>query len=166
MELSVAENLRIGAMTHPGAREAIGEVVERFPILGDRSNQLAGSLSGGERQLLAISAALLMRPKVLLLDEPTTGLSPKHAADVSELIVDSVGRGLSVAWVVEQMPEIALKAAERAYFLEGGQVRYEGDASHLLSRDQLMALMLGTSEPPDGTTGTDGGERRHPDSAA
>ena len=144
MDLSVAENLRMGALYHSRAKSAIAEVTDRFPILSERADQAAGSLSGGERQLLAISAALLMQPKVLLLDEPTSGLSPKHAESVSDLIVETVAQGLGVAWVVEQMPEVALKHAERAYFMEGGQVSYDGDAAPLLSRHQLRELMLGS----------------------
>jgi ABC-type branched-subunit amino acid transport system ATPase component len=146
MDLTVSENLRIGALYHPAARKALREVTDRFTILGERAEQLAGSLSGGERQLLAISVALLMQPKVLLLDEPTTGLAPMSAMRVSELIVEAVGQGLSVAWVVEQMPETALKEAQHAYFLEGGQVQYDGEAHPLLSRHQLKELVLGGEE--------------------
>jgi branched-chain amino acid transport system ATP-binding protein len=165
MDLSVAENLRIGALHHPGPKAAISEVTDRFPILGERAEQSAGLLSGGERQLLAISVALLMRPTVLLLDEPTTGLSPKHAASVSELIVDTVAKGLAVAWVVEQMPEMALKHAEHAYFMEGGQISYDGEAAPLLSRHQLRELMLGsdggaTAALGEAATSTEGGGKK------
>ena len=141
-DLSVAENLRLGALYHPRPDEAIAEAMERFPVLGERAGQAAGSLSGGERQLLAISSALLMEPKVLLLDEPTTGLSPMAAEATAELIGESIQHGMAVAWVVEQMPELALERATRAYFIEAGQVTFDGDASALLEREKLEELML------------------------
>lgn len=140
--LTVTENLRIGALGRTGADSDIAATLDEFPMLGERPNQLAGSLSGGERQVLAIASALLMRPKVMLLDEPTTGLAPLVATQVAELIVAAVERGMAVAWVVEQMPELALKQAEHAYFLEAGEITFEGPAGALLERERLKELML------------------------
>jgi branched-chain amino acid transport system ATP-binding protein len=140
--LTVTENLRIGALRREDPGPAIAATLERFPILGERPNQVAGSLSGGERQVLAISAALLMRPRVLLLDEPTTGLAPLIAAEIADLILDAVGEGMAAAWVVEQMPELALRRAEHAYFIEGGEITFDGPASALMERERLEELML------------------------
>jgi branched-chain amino acid transport system ATP-binding protein len=141
-DLTVEENLRLGALYHARAAEAIAEAMARFPVLGERRGQAAGSLSGGERQLLAIASAVLMEPKVLLLDEPTTGLSPMAAEATAELIGELVHGGMSVAWVVEQMPELALQRATRAYFVEAGEVAFEGAASALLEQGRLEELML------------------------
>jgi branched-chain amino acid transport system ATP-binding protein len=140
--LTVLENLHIGALGRAGADPEIADTLAEFPMLAERPNQLAGSLSGGERQVLAITAALLMRPKVLLLDEPTTGLAPLVATQIADLILAAVGKRMAVGWVVEQMPELALKRAEHAYFLEGGEITFEGPASVLLERERLEELML------------------------
>ena len=141
-DLTVEENLRLGALHNPDRSKDIATAMERFPVLGERKNQSAGSLSGGERQLLAISSALLMRPKVLLLDEPTTGLSPIAAKSTADLIGEAIEGGTAVAWVVEQMPELALQRAEHAYFLEAGQITYDGPASTLMEAGRLEELML------------------------
>jgi ABC-type branched-subunit amino acid transport system ATPase component len=141
-DLSVAENLRLGALYNPRADDAIAAAMDRFPVLRERGDQAAGSLSGGERQILAISSAVLMEPKVLLLDEPTTGLSPMAAESTAELIGELIESGMTVAWVVEQLPELALERAARAYFIEAGQVTFEGEASALLEEGRLEELML------------------------
>lgn len=140
--LTVAENLRIGARGHPRPDRAIEEAMRRFPVLRERASQMAGSLSGGERQILAISSALLMRPTVLLLDEPTSGLSPLATDEIVRWISTVVEGGTSVVWVVEQTPEPVLERVRRAYVLEAGQVRFEGDASELLGAGKLEELFL------------------------
>jgi branched-chain amino acid transport system ATP-binding protein len=141
-DLTVLENLRLGATARKGVQGNIDEPMDRFPILRERAHQRAGSLSGGERQLLAVSCALLMDPSVLLLDEPTTGLAPMAAEMVAELIADVIASGTAVAWVVEQMPELALRRAEQVYLLNGGQIQFEGDPSELLEEGRLEGLML------------------------
>jgi ABC-type branched-subunit amino acid transport system ATPase component len=138
-ELTVAENLTLaGGESVP---ELLDTVFDRFPILQQRSQQSAGSLSGGERQALAVSMAVLGRPKLLLLDEPTTGLSPLASASLTEWIVDVAQSGVSVVWIVEQNPESVLAAASRAYVLAGGVVRFTGPASEI-SGDRAIALAL------------------------
>jgi branched-chain amino acid transport system ATP-binding protein len=141
-DLTVEQNLRLGALHNPDSKAAITGFMDRFPVLRERSRQLASSLSGGERQLLAISAGLLMRPTMLLLDEPTTGLSPIAANETAELIDGIVADGLGVAWVVEQMPELALKRSRHAYFVDGGQVTYFERAEDLLKEGRLESMML------------------------
>lgn len=144
--LTVLENLRIGAWLHPNPGLAIEEATSRFPILEERASQNAGSLSGGERQTLAISCALLMRPSVLLLDEPTSGLSPKAAKQIIDWISETVEQGMSVMWVVEQMPELILERSQKAYMLEAGRMKFEGEAESLVQSGQLEKLFLETGE--------------------
>ncbi|MHB8499739.1 MAG: ABC transporter ATP-binding protein [Candidatus Acidiferrales bacterium] len=146
-DLTVEENLKVGAWRHPNSPEGIREAQDRFPILRERSRQLAGRLSGGERQILAISCALLTRPSVLLLDEPSTGLSPIAADVVIEWTSEIVQRGTAIVWVVEQMPEPVLQRANRAYVMEGGGVQYAGSAEFLLAEGRLQELLLRRSAP-------------------
>ena len=141
-DLTVLENLRIAARARQGVRGDIDEPMDRFPILRERAGQLAGSLSGGERQLLAISCALLMQPTVLLLDEPTTGLAPMAAARTAEIIGEVIKSGTTVAWVVEQRPELALERVDRAYLLTAGEIRFEGEPGAFLEERRLEELML------------------------
>lgn len=141
-DLSVEENLRLGAFARSDARAAIQEARDRFPVLAERAPQSAGSLSGGERQILAISCALLMRPSLLLLDEPTTGLSPKATRMVVDWIGEIIAGGTAVLWVVEQQPKPVLERAEVAYMLEAGQVRFAGEAGPLLEEGRLEELFL------------------------
>jgi branched-chain amino acid transport system ATP-binding protein len=143
-DLTVEQNLRLGAIHNPEAKTEIAGFMDRFPVLRERSRQLASSLSGGERQLLAISAGLLMRPRFLLLDEPTTGLSPIAAQETAGLIDSIVADGLGVAWVVEQMPELALERSDHAYFVDSGEVTFFEDASELLVDGRLESMMLHT----------------------
>lgn len=138
-DLSVAENLDLAGGNKE--RDVLDGVLERFPILHDRSNQSAGSLSGGERQALAVSMAVLARPRLLLLDEPTTGLSPLASASLTEWIVEIAESGVSVVWIVEQNPEPVLAAAGTAHVMAEGSMKYSGPASEL-SGDRVLELAL------------------------
>jgi branched-chain amino acid transport system ATP-binding protein len=137
-ELSVLENLQL-TRARP---ERVTEVVERFPVLGQRAQQTAGLLSGGERQMLGIARALLLSPRLLILDEPSFGLAPKVVAEVLELLVsESQARDMSVL-VVEQNVEQSLSISDRAYLLQGGQCIRSGNAAEMLASDSFKAMYL------------------------
>lgn len=138
-DLSVRDNLSLAGSDQAPA--VLGTVFDRFPILADRGKQSAGSLSGGERQALAVSMAVLGHPRLLLLDEPTTGLSPLASASLTDWIVDIAATGVSVVWIVEQNPDPVLAAASRAYVLAGGSIKYSGPASEI-SGDRALSLAL------------------------
>jgi len=145
-ELSVRENLRLGAYTRRG-RKAIGEderrVLSHFPQLADRRNQEAGTLSGGEQQMLALARALMLRPRLVLLDEPSLGLAPIVVDEVFRIVRELNEReGLTVL-VVEQNANIALSASSRAYVLEVGKVAFEGASADLRQDEAIRRSYLG-----------------------
>ncbi len=142
--LSVAENLRLGAYTRPAAEAAqtLREVWTMFPRLLERREQLAGTLSGGEQQMLAIGRALMARPKLLLLDEPSLGLAPIIVRDIFRSLRQIRDTGMTLL-LVEQNARTALKLADRAYVLETGHVRLEGAAADLLASPEVQASYLG-----------------------
>ena len=125
-------------------RERLDWVFETFPRLAERSNQVGGTLSGGEQQMLAIGRALMARPKVLLLDEPSMGLAPMVISQIFKIIAEINAQGTTVL-LVEQNAQQALSRSDRAYILETGEVTREGDARELLADDSIRAAYLGVA---------------------
>ena len=143
--LDVLENLELGAFIRrdrEGIEKDLGEVFEIFPVLKKRLKQKAGTLSGGEQQMLAIGRALMSRPSVLLLDEPSLGLAPIFVASIFKLIQRINEQGRSIL-LVEQNARMALKIAHRAYVLETGQIALEGKASELRDNPIVQNAYLG-----------------------
>jgi branched-chain amino acid transport system ATP-binding protein len=147
--LSVVDNLKMGAYTRRDDR-AVGEdldtVFHYFPVLRARARQVAGSLSGGEQQMLAISRALMARPKMMLLDEPSVGLAPKLVHDIFEIIARiNRERGVTVL-LVEQNANMALHVASHGYVLEVGRIVMEDTCARLLDKDDIKEFYLGVKE--------------------
>ena len=142
--LTVRENLRLGAYQRRDARIVadLDQVAARFPVLRERLGQKAGSLSGGEQQMLAIARALMARPRLLLLDEPSLGLAPVVIASIFDMIASLARDGVTVL-LVEQNAAEALRLAHRAYVLETGRVVLEGKASDLLQHERVREAYLG-----------------------
>lgn len=143
-DMSVRDNLRLGGIRQrAGARaDALDAIYQRFPRLKERRNQLAGTLSGGERQMLAMGRALMGRPKLLMLDEPSLGLAPRIIDEVFEIIADLKRAGVAIL-LVEQNAHAALAAASRAYVMELGEVRREGPAAAIEGDSSLVESYLG-----------------------
>jgi branched-chain amino acid transport system ATP-binding protein len=143
--LTVAENLRLGAATRRD-REGVGSDLEKylglFPILRERNKQLAGTLSGGEQQMLAIARSMMSRPRLLMLDEPSLGLAPRIVAQMFDYISLLKAEGVTLL-VVEQNIMQALKHADRAYVISSGVIRHEGRADELRSDRRLIDMYLG-----------------------
>lgn len=144
-ELTVAENLRMGAYTRKNKEEieaSLENVYSRFPILKQRAKQIAGTLSGGEQQMLAMSRALMSKPKLLLLDEPSMGLSPLYVNTIFDMIKQINEEGTTVL-LVEQNAKKALSIANRAYVLEIGHMTKTGTGEELLADDSIKKAYLG-----------------------
>jgi branched-chain amino acid transport system ATP-binding protein len=143
-DLTVEENLRAGAYTQPRTQIAadIEKHFERFPILGERRRQKAGYLSGGEQQMLAIARALMTRPTLLLLDEPSLGLAPKLVDQVADLIREINGDGVAVL-LVEQNASMALDLADHGYIMENGKIVLDGSADELRADKDIQEFYLG-----------------------
>jgi len=142
--LTVEENLRMGLYLKPKAwDQRHAHVVELFPLLAERGDQRAGQLSGGERQMVAMARALMMEPSVLLLDEPSAGLSPLNQDLVFERVRDIADAGVSIV-MVEQNASRCLQICDRGYVLDEGQNAYTDTGKNLLSDPNVIALYLGT----------------------
>ena len=144
-DLSVYENLRMGAYTRKDKGEieaTLEKVYDRFPRLKERRNQMAGTLSGGEQQMLAMGRALMSKPKILLMDEPSMGLSPIMVNEIFSIIQEVSDSGTTVL-LVEQNAKKALANADSGYVLETGKIVLEGKASDLLNDDSIKKAYLG-----------------------
>ena len=144
-QLSVLQNLMMGAYTRKDKEEiaqTLETVFERFPRLKERQNQMAGTLSGGEQQMLAMGRALMSHPKIILMDEPSMGLSPIFVNEIFDIIQEVSKSGTTVL-LVEQNAKKALSIADRAYVLETGKIVLEGKASDLLNNDSIKKAYLG-----------------------
>ena len=145
-ELSVLDNLRLGAHTRSGREmaEELDRAFDLFPILRERRQQAAGTLSGGEQQMLAVARAMMSRPKVLLLDEPSLGLAPAVVKQVFELLKTLHASGVSIL-LVEQNARMALEVADRGYVLQTGSIVAGGSARTLLADDTVRTHYLGVA---------------------
>lgn len=144
-ELSVYENLKMGAYTRKDKNEieeSLKNIYKRFPRLEERKNQMAGTLSGGEQQMLAMGRALMSKPKIILMDEPSMGLSPIMVNEIFD-IIRSVSQSGTTVLLVEQNAKKALSIADRAYVLETGKIALEGNAKDLLEDDSIKKAYLG-----------------------
>lgn len=144
-ELTVLENLKMGAYTRKDKKEisdTLEMVYKRFPRLDERKSQIAGTLSGGEQQMLAMGRALMSHPKIILMDEPSMGLSPLYVTEIFDIIKD-VNAGGTTVLLVEQNAKKALSIANRAYVLETGNIALTGDAKELMNNDSVKKAYLG-----------------------
>lgn len=143
LQMTVLENLEMGAYTQPKyVKDGISDVFERFPRLKHRKNQIAGTLSGGEQQMLAMGRALMSRPKLLMLDEPSMGLAPILVQQIFDIIEELHKAGTTIL-LVEQNAEMALKIADRAYVLESGKIKLSGTGAELAQSDEIKKAYLG-----------------------
>ena len=143
-ELSVYENLKMGAYTRKDKNEieeSLANVYKRFPRLEERRNQMAGTLSGGEQQMLAMGRALMSKPKIILMDEPSMGLSPIFVNEIFD-IIQAVSESGTTVLLVEQNAKKALSIANKAYVLETGTIALSGDAKELMNNDRVKKAYL------------------------
>lgn len=143
--LSVTANLELGAFArrdHQAVRQDLQEIQERFPLLRERARQLAGTLSGGEQQILAIARALMARPKLLLLDEPSMGLAPRLVSQVFAIIRHLKETGTTIL-LIEQNARAALRVADRGYVMETGRISLDGTAAELMDHNEVRRAYLG-----------------------
>ena len=144
-DLSVYENLKLGAYTRKdkeNLNKDLESIYERFPRLAERKNQSAGTLSGGEQQMLAMGRALMSKPSIILMDEPSMGLSPILVNEIFD-IIESISKSGTTVLLVEQNAKKALSIADRAYVLETGKIVTSGKASELLEDDSIKKAYLG-----------------------
>ena len=143
LQMSVIENLQMGAYTSKGdTKDDLENVFERFPRLKERKNQIAGTLSGGEQQMLAMGRALMSRPKLMMLDEPSMGLAPILVEQIFDIIKELNASGTTIL-LVEQNAEMALQVANRAYVLESGRITLTGTGAELAASDRIKKAYLG-----------------------
>lgn len=144
LQMTVEDNLEMGAYTQPNStiEAGIADVYERFPRLKERRKQIAGTLSGGEQQMLAVGRALMSRPKLLMMDEPSLGLAPLVVRDIFSIIQEINKQGVTIL-LIEQNANMALKIADVGYVLETGRITLTGSGEELLTNDAVRAAYLG-----------------------
>ena len=144
-QMTVRENLEMGGYTRPKSEipASLEEMFTRFPRLKEREKQIAGTLSGGEQQMLAMARALMSKPKLLMLDEPSMGLAPLLVEQIFDIIKELHEAGVTIL-LVEQNAQMALSIADRAYVLETGRIAMTGEASALLKNDDVRKAYLGS----------------------
>ena len=143
--MTVLENLQMGAWLRRDTvtvRQEMNDIFERFPRLGERQHQLAGLLSGGEQQLLALNRALLSRPRLLILDEPSMGLAPKMVENIFAVIGGLRERGVALL-LIEQNARLALEVTDSAWVMDSGSIVHHGESKTLLNDDQIAQIYLG-----------------------
>ncbi|MBQ6824395.1 MAG: ABC transporter ATP-binding protein [Clostridia bacterium] len=144
LQMTVEDNLIMGAFTRPGSEfaDSLADVYERFPRLKERRKQIAGTLSGGEQQMLAMGRALMSHPRLLMLDEPSMGLSPILVQQIFDIITELHKAGTTIL-LVEQNAQMALSVADRAYVLESGKIVLSGTGAELAESDEIKKAYLG-----------------------
>lgn len=143
LQMTVQENLEMGAYTNSAnLKEGLEDVYERFPRLKHRMNQIAGTLSGGEQQMLAMGRALMSKPKLMMLDEPSMGLAPILVQQIFDIVKELNKAGTTIL-LVEQNAEMALEIADRAYVLETGKIKLSGTGKELAQSDEIKKAYLG-----------------------
>jgi len=144
LQMTVEENLEMGAYTQPksSVEPGIADVYQRFPRLKERRKQIAGTLSGGEQQMLAMGRALMSKPKLLMLDEPSMGLAPLLVEQIFDIIRELHAGGTTIL-LVEQNAQAALSVADRAYVLETGRISLSGTGAELMASDKVREAYLG-----------------------
>ncbi len=144
-QMTVRENLEMGAYSRPNTEidASLEEMFQRFPRLKEREKQIAGTLSGGEQQMLAMARALMSRPKLLMLDEPSMGLAPILVEQIFDIITELHHSGVTIL-LVEQNAQMALRVADRAYVMETGLITMQGIAEDLLHNDAVQKAYLGS----------------------
>ncbi len=149
--MTIRENLELGAYRRPAAeaRATIAAMEERFPILGERRKSPAGTLSGGEQQMLAIARGLMAKPKLLLLDEPSLGLAPLLVQTIFDIVGELHAEGLTIL-LVEQNAHQALMVSSHGYVMESGKIVLEGSAKQLMADQAVIDSYLGQIQPPEG----------------
>ncbi|MBQ3999788.1 MAG: ABC transporter ATP-binding protein [Oscillospiraceae bacterium] len=143
LSMTVEENLDMGAFTvREGRKKSLDDVYDRFPRLAERRSQIAGTLSGGEQQMLAMGRALMIRPKMMMLDEPSMGLAPILVSQIMDIVVELNKSGTTVL-LVEQNARLALKISHRSYVVESGRIVLTDTAENLLNNEQVKRAYLG-----------------------
>jgi branched-chain amino acid transport system ATP-binding protein/neutral amino acid transport system ATP-binding protein len=155
-DLTVQENISVVVDSFAITADRVDEVLDQFPMLRDRRRQRAGTLSGGERQQLAIVCTQLSRPRLLVLDDPTTGLAPQVVAGLIEKIVDVKEQGAGIVWIIEEHPMHILPHCASVYMIDSGQIRHQATGPELVANPRFGEMFLGASVSEPGAGAENG----------